>query len=514
MDYKVENSKFKLRSNSILAIVILNNYDITDLELLFGRSRKTLYKDIRAVKENIADDIKRSKYVFDELKIQKYINFVYSELYETIYNIDTKERDYICNRVYEYFQDLVTFEIKNNYDILKGYSFLDTITFLNCHFDDPEFINEKTKYLSNKIFEELCGCLNIHLDLQPSDDLTQHLLLTHLENNFVKYQMNILDSKVIDENILFKKKEKYDFMSVVIRNVFNFNQLMINKTETIYIALYFLQHCTQKIKHVRVLCPNGLSISKMINIQLSEYFTNFQIVTNSNDPVDLIITTMNTVDSLNCADTLVIQKIFDTETIKSINKYLELKVDENIDIYKIYDQMKDILRPEISYKEFKYRFIISKNSMNLKRSPMLCELIQEKFVHFYEEAPSWEMSILNGAKILEDQLCVDSSYGQSMIDSVKKNGPYIVLVDEFAMPHAVNDGNILKTSMSLTIYKEPVIFPKDKKVHVMLMLASVDSKEHLNALAELTNFLSDINFVSKVKKCKDYSQIQKILEGK
>lgn len=43
---------------------------------------------------------------------------------------------------------------------------------------------------------------------------------------------------------------------------------------------------------------------------------------------------------------------------------------------------------------------------------------------------------------------ITPKYIQDMIDNVNKNGPYIVIVPGIAMPHARNEGGVIKTGIS------------------------------------------------------------------
>src|SRR5699024_5870220 len=68
------------------------------------------------------------------------------------------------------------------------------------------------------------------------------------------------------------------------------------------------------------------------------------------------------------------------------------------------------------------------------------------------------------------------------------NGPYIVLKDYFALPHARAGDGVNEMGMSLLTLDTPVDL-KGNPVKIFLVLAAVDSSSHLDALSEISELL-------------------------
>lgn len=73
---------------------------------------------------------------------------------------------------------------------------------------------------------------------------------------------------------------------------------------------------------------------------------------------------------------------------------------------------------------------------------MLTDLLKPELVACHVEASDWEEAIKACGKLLVDAGKCDQSYVDAMISSVHKFGPYMVLEEGIAMPHAQADGNV------------------------------------------------------------------------
>ncbi|MGL5563534.1 MAG: PTS sugar transporter subunit IIA [Tannerellaceae bacterium] len=64
-----------------------------------------------------------------------------------------------------------------------------------------------------------------------------------------------------------------------------------------------------------------------------------------------------------------------------------------------------------------------------------------------------------------------------MINSILTHGPYIVLKDRFALPHASGGSGVNRLSMSLLVVEEEVDL-LGKPVNVFMVSAPVDNSSH------------------------------------
>jgi len=121
---------------------------------------------------------------------------------------------------------------------------------------------------------------------------------------------------------------------------------------------------------------------------------------------------------------------------------------------------------------------------------MLKELLPKSHMQQREKVDSWEDAIKIASIPLLKEGIIEESYIENMIESVNKNGPYIVLMDYFALPHAKAGEGVNRLGMSLLTLNHPVDL-KGNPVKVFLVLAAVDATSHIEALADISKLLMD-----------------------
>ena len=80
---------------------------------------------------------------------------------------------------------------------------------------------------------------------------------------------------------------------------------------------------------------------------------------------------------------------------------------------------------------------------------MSLEILSADKVQIKEQVDNWEQGIALAAQPLLNQDYFEQSYITSMIDSVKKLGPYIVIAPEIAIAHARPNDEVNKIGLSL-----------------------------------------------------------------
>ena len=141
---------------------------------------------------------------------------------------------------------------------------------------------------------------------------------------------------------------------------------------------------------------------------------------------------------------------------------------------------------------------------------MISQLIEDR-VYFKDQMNSWEDAIKTAANPLLEEGFIKSEYIDAMIENVNQNGAYMIIVPGFAMPHARPECGAVKTGMSVLHLEEPVVFPDDQGVKVLLVLAAADANVHLDAMADLAEILIDDDKMEQLFQAKEVQQIKKYL---
>lgn len=134
-------------------------------------------------------------------------------------------------------------------------------------------------------------------------------------------------------------------------------------------------------------------------------------------------------------------------------------------------------------------------------------------IQFLDRVDSWEDSIKIAADPLLHKGNITPKYIQDMIDNVHKNGPYIVIVPGIAMPHAKNEGGVIKTGISLLKLKNAVLFPEDKEVNILLVLAAEDSEGHLDLISDLSSMLIDEDIMRQFRNATSEDEIINLIKS-
>ncbi len=141
----------------------------------------------------------------------------------------------------------------------------------------------------------------------------------------------------------------------------------------------------------------------------------------------------------------------------------------------------------------------------------MAQNIPQSHMQIIENASNYEEAIQIASKPLLENDYITKDYIQAMIDSVEEHGPYIVLADDFALPHARPSEAVKKTGLSLLTVKDGVDL-KGNTVKLFVVLAAKDSTSHNEALQSLAEFLMDKQNIQDVIACDRVQDIKKILD--
>ncbi|UUX33529.1 PTS sugar transporter subunit IIA [Fundicoccus culcitae] len=139
------------------------------------------------------------------------------------------------------------------------------------------------------------------------------------------------------------------------------------------------------------------------------------------------------------------------------------------------------------------------------------ELLPKSRMQHKQSVANWMEAVQIASAPLLDEGFIEEEYINAMIESVNTNGPYIVLKDYFALPHAQAGKGVQKKGMSLLTLEQPVDL-KGNPIKNFLVLAAIDSNSHLEALSDLSNLLMNDD-IYEVFIAGDISKIDTILES-
>lgn len=181
-------------------------------------------------------------------------------------------------------------------------------------------------------------------------------------------------------------------------------------------------------------------------------------------------------------------------SLKKLISIIESNAEIN-DKQKLIDSLKD---------EFEDKIVndIQKTGHTLRK------LLKKENVKFIEGVEDWKEAILQSGNLLVSNRKVTSEYVKEMIELVKKHGPYIVIEEGIAMPHAGISENVLETGISLLVVKEKVALPEGRNANIFLSFAAKNKNDNIDIMNDLFELITKYKFIDEVSKMKSYGQLE------
>ena len=178
------------------------------------------------------------------------------------------------------------------------------------------------------------------------------------------------------------------------------------------------------------------------------------------------------------------------------------------ELIKIIRQYADIKQPELLKTALQQAMFKNDQLDRGRKQPVLKDLLIEENIQFMDEIGDWTDAIKKVAKPLLTNDSITNQYVDVMIENVETMGPYIIIGEQVAIPHARPEFGVKKLGMSLLKLAEPtyLLGEEQNKVDIFICLAAIDNQTHLKALAQLTTLLSDpikLELLKKAQKKQD-----------
>lgn len=144
----------------------------------------------------------------------------------------------------------------------------------------------------------------------------------------------------------------------------------------------------------------------------------------------------------------------------------------------------------------------------------LADITNSELIQLNVSARDWEEAIrLSGGPLLK-QGRVTREYIETIVANTKSDGPYMVIAEHIALPHARPIDGVKELGISITSLKYPVVFgsKENDPVKYIFCLAATDNKRHINAMAELVELFDDQEFYSLLDRSDDPKEIFSYLQ--
>lgn len=140
-------------------------------------------------------------------------------------------------------------------------------------------------------------------------------------------------------------------------------------------------------------------------------------------------------------------------------------------------------------------------------------LLKQENVQICDTADNWREAIKISVLPLEKSGYVESCYKDGIIENIEKLGPYIIIADHIALPHARPEQGAIETQIGITLFRKDIEFEgREAKAKLFVTLAAKDSNSHLDALVQISELLSDEETVDKILESPDTTTLYRYFE--
>ncbi|MBF2443116.1 BglG family transcription antiterminator [Listeria innocua] len=431
----------------------------------------------------------------------------------------------IAQEIYEQLQQKEDFKI-NHAEI----TYLGKLLLGASRLNDDAAVEGKLDIIVEKIIAEFerLACVNFEDHRNLKKDLLLHLQPAYYRLKFQIEWINPLRTDI--------KQSYSDVYEITKKSLEPLEDLLgekIPEDEIAYVTILFGGYLSRKNntlverKKLLIVCSKGVGTSRMIERQLAQllgerveilepisirefekglYAPDFIVSTlpimEPKAPVFIvspILTEAQKQQLMKAIAPHVLQKDSDARMLSSV-----------LDVVDQYAKVED--REKLAAKLKSVLFQVQSDSQ-LEKSPTLEELLPKERIIFKDSVADWHEAIRVASKPLHQEGYISGNYQQAMIENIEKLGPYIVIAPGIALPHASVDDGAYRVGMSLLRLNQPVSFSSKAKdqVKLIIVLASIDSYTHINALSQLTNLIMKHHLLEQIEQAESAAEIAAML---
>ena len=390
-----------------------------------------------------------------------------------------------------------------------------------------KWINEEA--VAEEITDKVSNMINLNL---RGDKILITGLIDNLKFSIYRIKNDIQIINSVFKDLILNKDKNIEIVKKAVEETEK--EFKINLTEYELAAMAYLVRASIKrtkrnnIKKVLLICGLGYGSSKILEESLKEnyeldivdvipYYLADDLIPAYKE-VDFILSTIEIHRQFEVSYGIPIIKINPVMQKEDFEKLAEYGIEKNktsvslkklISIIENNTEIKDRQKLIDSLKnEFEDRIIndIQKTGYTLKK------LLKKENVKFIDEAENWKEAIFQSGDLLVSNKKVTSEYVHEMVELVEKHGPYIVLEEGIAMPHAGISENVLETGISLLVVNEKVSLPEGRNANIFLSFAAKNKNDNIDIMNDLFELITKYEFIDKVSKMKNYSQLETYLE--
>lgn len=372
------------------------------------------------------------------------------------------------------------------------------------------------------------------IQFENRDQLLEQLLW-HMKPAFYRIKYQLSDIKELENPLHGEYRELFHLVKQSIQPLEHYLSQSLPDNEIAYLTMLIggsLRRqdidIEQSLKAV-VVCTQGQSVSQMMLQELRSLFPeiifldalSLSAFNNYSLDYDIVFAPMHVMTT----KTLFITKSFlnaqekkllrqevlktfgdSTENTMNVEAFMEtIKAHANVfDEEGLYERIKDHLAYLQPISTINSATLSLNNELNLKDLLPLTHIKKCIEVQTMDEAIALASEPLISAQYIEPQ------YVEAMQQHF--DDTYMVIQNNIAIPHAVSDGNVKRTAMSMLVLQEPLIINKQFPIHIIVVIAATDKVKHLRPLLQLRDLAQSNQDIQCIQDAQNKQDIVKIIE--
>ncbi|MBH8599634.1 BglG family transcription antiterminator [Thermoactinomyces sp. CICC 10523] len=530
--YLLEGKEFQIRKLLI---------EITNAVLQMTNGEDRLQKITGICSEQVNDYIRRIEKVENKLN-QKFTDEKLKAMpYVLILVVRRIEQGHIINPFaikYEELSDTkeykATEEILHDTDIPVTERLFITLHLLTTNVFSSQIANDEripnlVPAIDNMLRHfEKSACIHLQDRDQLLDKLLQHIKPAYYR---IKYQ---LTNTVVFQGSL--SKEFKELHHLVKRSIGPLEELIgtdIPENEIAFITMLIGgwmkrqgESIEKKVKAI-VVCPQGVSVSRIMFNELRELFPEFifldflSVRQFLHYPLDYDVVFAPIY--LETEKKLFVTKAFlgDEEKYQlrkqvmlAVHGYIpdKINIKDVVEIIKKYSIISDesalIEEMEKYFNKEGYSSFVEQNIYSTDLN--LDQLIIPENITLIDSVDSWEEAIRISAEPLIRSGKIKPKYVDAMIRYCEKD-PYIVIGPNMAIPHAAPEDGANNVGMSLLRVKDGVRYLNNYNINLIIAISAVDKHQHIHALMQLINLAGYENERNKLINAESIEEVYEIV---
>lgn len=529
--YDIVGSEWNKRK--LLIEVLRTVYDMYQGETYIQAYTGTSREEIQRLKEQMEKVEKRLALQFIDQKI-KLLPYTIAILLKRIKKGNLIKDSYHID--YEELSDTKEFEaaeilIEDAACIPKEERLFITLQLLTSNVLSSQFLREEETL---ELKSSLKNCLALFekkacITFKEKEKLLQKLVL-HMKPAYyrIKYQLTT------NYSIIEKVSEEFEAIHYIVKDSLKpfetYIGCSIPESEVMFITVFIGGHLInsgetiQLKKRAVVVCPNGVSISHLMEHTLRDLFPEFYFYEalsirefeQSKAEFDMVFSPVPVQTSKHLF--IVEQFITDFQKLQLRQRVIQtifglntsvVNIEQLISVIEKYAKVDQKSQLQKALQDYFSLQVLNETSKNQEYS--LADLITPETIVLRDQVESWKEAISIAAAPLLHKGIITEAYIDKMQEQYPSMSPHIVLRLNVAIPHASPEDGVQAVGMSLLKLKEGLLCG-EQKVHFIVVIAAIDKKKHLNAMLQLMKLAEMNGVINEMKRLNEKYKIYEIIK--